>query len=136
LAGFSSFGCGGEAMAEAAETFRSKVRAIFAEYFGDRAPHLASNGAQVVITAALVNELDLERAADVGFHLSDWGEDAAFLVALHLFPERFTVEEIRDGVTAMLIHAPNHIAAAAQLAGWPIQDVFKVGLKLGDRPEP
>ena len=119
-------------MAEAAETFRRKVRTIFAELVGDRAPNLGRNGAQEVISAALAEDLGVERAADVGFHLSDWGEDAAFLVALHFFPERFTVEEIREGVTALLIHAPNHIAAAAHLAGWPLHDVFEVGLKLDD----
>jgi hypothetical protein len=85
-----------------------------------------------VIAAALTDELGVQHAADVGFHLSDWGEDAAFLVAVHLLPERFTVKEIRDGVMAVLIHAPNHIAAAAHLAGWPLRDVFKVGLKLDD----
>jgi hypothetical protein len=119
-------------MAEALETFRQKVRALFAELAGERARKLGTNGAQSVIAAALTDELGLERAADVAFHLSDWGEDAAFLVGVHLFPERFTVEEIRDGVIALLIHAPNHIAAGAQLAGWPLRDLFNVGLKLDD----
>jgi hypothetical protein len=30
-------------------------------------------------------------------------------------------------LTALLIHAPNHLAAAAKLAGWPVRDVFGVG---------
>jgi hypothetical protein len=119
-------------MAEPTETFRRMVRTILAELAGERALNLETNGAQNVIAAALTDELGPERAADVAFHLSDWGEDAAFLVAVHLFPERFTVEEIRDGVTALLIHAPNHLAAAAHLAGWPLRDVFTVGLKLDD----
>jgi hypothetical protein len=76
--------------------------------------------------------MDTGHAADIAFHLSDWAEDAAFLIALHLFPERFTVKEIHEGVVALLIHAPNHIAAAAHLAGWPLRDVFGVGLKLDD----
>jgi hypothetical protein len=115
-------------MAEATETFRRKVRTIFSELAGERAPKLERNGAENVIAAALTDEFGLERAFDVAFHLSDWGEDAAFLVALHLYPERFTVEEIREGVLAFVIHAPNHIAAAAHLSEWPISDVFKVGL--------
>jgi hypothetical protein len=119
-------------MAEATETFRRKVRTIFSELAGERAPRLGTNGAQNVIAAALTDDLGPERAADVAFHLSDWGEDAAFLVAVHLFPERFTVEEIRDGVMALLIHAPNHIAAGAHLAGWPLRDLFEVGLTLDD----
>jgi hypothetical protein len=108
------------------------VRTIFAELAGERAPRLGANGAQGVIAAALTDELGPERADHVAFHLSDWGEDAAFLVAVHLFPERFTVEEIRNGVLAFLIHAPNHIAAGAHLAGWPVQDLFEVGLRLDD----
>lgn len=126
------FGDGVEEMAEAEQTFRRKVRTVFAELVADRAANLGRNSAQDVISAALANELGVDHAADVGFHLSDWREEAAFLVALHLFPDRFTVEEIRDGVTALLIHAPNHIAAAAHLAGWPLHDVFKVGLRVGD----
>src|SRR5262245_4117000 len=119
-------------MAETVETYRRKVRTILAELAAERAPNLGRNGAQNVIAAALAEELGPERAADVAFHLSDWGEDAAFLVAVHLFPERFTVDEIRDGVMALLIHAPNHVAAAAHLAGWPLRDVFEVGLRLDD----
>jgi hypothetical protein len=46
---------------------------------------------------------------------------------LILFPERFTEEQIRDGIEAFIIHAPNHIAAAAKLRGLPIQDIFTVG---------
>jgi hypothetical protein len=126
------FGAEVDKMAKPTETFLRKVRTIFDELAGERAPKLGMNGALSVIAAALADDFGPERAADIGFHLSDWGEDAAFLVALHLFPERFTVEEIRDGVTALLIHAPNHIAAAAHLAGWPLHDVFRVGLKLDD----
>jgi hypothetical protein len=37
----------------------------------------------------------------------------------------FTKEEIADGVRDFLIHAPNHVAQAAQLIGFPIRDVFK-----------
>jgi hypothetical protein len=73
------------------------------------------------------SEIDGERARDVAFHLSDWHADAAFIVALHLFPERFTREEIDEGVRDFLIHAPNHVAAAAALFGFPIQDIFEVG---------
>ena len=53
----------------------------------------------------------------IGFHLIDWQAEAAFLVALSLYPERFTDEEIQDGVEAFLIHAPSHVVEAARLAG-------------------
>ncbi len=43
-----------------------------------------------------------------------------------LFPERFAADELREGVRSFLIHAPNHVAAAAKLDGRPIEDVFGV----------
>ncbi len=67
-----------------------------------------------------------EKAMDIAFHLSDWSSDAAFLVALHLFPDAFTEEEIREGMMMFIIHAPNHVAAAAALAGDPIRNIFEI----------
>jgi hypothetical protein len=62
---------------------------------------------------------------DIGFNVGDWHGDAAFLVALHLFPERFTDEEIDEGVRRMLLHVPAHVIAAARLAGYSTEDVFR-----------
>ena len=59
-----NMGSGVEGMAEAAETFRRKVRTIFAELVGDRAPNLGRNGAQGMISAALADDLGVEHAAD------------------------------------------------------------------------
>jgi len=73
------------------------------------------------------DEFAEERAQDIGFHLSDWHAEAAFLVAAHLFPDRFTPAEISAGISAFLIHAPNHVAAAAALYGYPVEDIFEVG---------
>lgn len=58
-----------------------------------------------------------EKARDIGFHMADWNWDAAFVVAVHLFPERFTPDEIAAGVGLFLAHAPNHIRAACGLTG-------------------
>jgi len=71
--------------------------------------------------------LNPEVAQEIAFHLSDWRDEAAFLVALNIAPELFTQQEIEEGVTACLIHIPNHIAAAAKLAGWKMKDIFNVG---------
>jgi hypothetical protein len=110
-----------------------KVATILAEIAGDRAARLSGlNPASTFLVNALVPETTVEKAADIAFHLTDWAADAAFLVAVQLYPERFTDEEIREGVLAFIIHAPNHVAAAAHLSGWPVRDVFKVGLKLVD----
>ena len=120
------------------ESFRVKVRALFAEHFGGAADHLeqAVDKGFVSAIAAAYPRLDEDRAFDLAFHLSDWREDAAFLLALSLVPEQFTPEEVEDGVTAFLVHAPNHVAAAAKLGGWPITDIFDLGVLDGDNESP
>jgi hypothetical protein len=112
---------------------RAKVATIFEELVGQKAGDLCEglcDGAvaeRVKEALLLVNdEMDEETARDIGFHLSDWHVEAAFIVALHLFPERFTPKEIADGVLSFIIHAPNHAAAAAALHGHPVEDVFGV----------
>ena len=121
-------------MSEGKSDVREKVASLFAELADTRAIRLDASrfahDANGAIASALSAEFGAEQAVDIAFHLSDWGADAAFIVAVHLFPERFTANEIREGVQAFLIHAPNHVAAAAHLANWPIRDVFGVGLKL------
>lgn len=110
-----------------------KVAVIFRELAGERAS--AVDGSRFpanvtsTITAAIMgddaDEAKILHADEIAFHLTDWSAEAAFLVALHLFPERFTKEEIEEGVLAFLIHAPNHIVAAARLSGHPVEDIFK-----------
>ncbi len=103
------------------DTVRQKVAAIFAELVGDLAKRLDSGviaePAMSAITAAFVEDYGELKAADIGFHMADWNSDAAFIVAVHLFPERFTREEIEAGVGLFLVHAPNHIRAACGLTG-------------------
>jgi hypothetical protein len=106
---------------------REKVAAIFRELAGKHAERLSGSyylaDVNSRITAALAGEgreEEILRQDGIGFHLVDWQAEAAFLVALSLYPERFTDEEIREGVDAFLIHAPSHVAEAARLAGVPI----------------
>jgi hypothetical protein len=47
------------------------------------------------------------------------------IVALHLYPERFTPKEIEAGVELFLCHVPNHVIAAARLAGHPVEDSLR-----------
>jgi hypothetical protein len=119
-------------MPDAHDSVAEKVLAIFRELVGDRAECLdgstPSSAARRALETALADDYDPERAADVAFHLIDWNWDAAFLVAVHLFPERFTAEELAAGAGMVLLHAPNHLAAAATLIHHPVQDVFKVGV--------
>ena len=106
-----------------------QVLAIFREFVGERASQLsiAIPDAQATIREALLTKHPEEIAHDIAFHLTDWQSDAAFIVAILLFPERFTRAQIRDGVQRFAIHAPNHTAAAAKLCGFPVSDIFEIG---------
>ena len=119
-------------MADSTPSLHEKVEAIFRELAGDRVAMLSATTLPAGITSTITAALAAEDASDeeilhadeIAFHLTDWNSEAAFLVALHLFPERFTPEEIREGVEAFLIHAPHHIIAAARLAGHPTDDIL------------
>ena len=101
-----------------------KTAAIFRELVGDLSERLSGSrylaDVNSRITAALMKEGEDEDVLlhkdKIGFHLIDWQAEAAFIVALSLFPERFTDEEVRDGVWGVLIHAPSHLVEAARLA--------------------
>ena len=114
---------------DAHDSVREKAWAIFADAFGSRADILKggvpARGANDALGAALAEDYDPAVADEIGFHLVDWEADAAFLVAVLLFPERFTSEELQAGVTMLLVHAPAHLMAAARLAGYDAHDIFK-----------
>ena len=76
-----------------------------------------------VIASALADDFG-DKAEDIAFHMADWNSDAAFIVAVHLFPERFTKEEIAAGIGLFLAHAPNHIRAACGLSGQYVWENF------------
>jgi hypothetical protein len=119
-------------MSEPYDSVRQKVSAIFTEIAGQRANMLEGSRLPAnitsTITAALVEShcvtTDILKADEIAFHLTDWNSDAAFLVALHLFPERFTPEEISAGIDLFLVHVPAHVIAAARLTGNSTDDVF------------
>jgi hypothetical protein len=112
-----------------------KTIAIFQELLGKRTayPFVPVPKVQEVLRKALRKQFWRQKqftnqvASDIAFHMTDWNHDGAFLMALFLFPERFSPEEIRWGLSDFLVHAPNHIVAAAKLHGWPVSDVFGVG---------
>jgi hypothetical protein len=117
---------------DAHDSVRKKVQAIFTELAGDRARMLEGStfpaGITSTITLALAGpdptQDHILHADQVAFHLTDWNADAAFIVALHLFPERFTSEEIEAAVDMFLIHVPAHVMAAARLGGHEAKDIF------------
>jgi hypothetical protein len=107
-----------------------KVLQIFRELAGEKAARLSTThfpaDVNSRITAAISDSEskdDVLAADHIGFHLVDWHADAAFIVALSLFPERFTDEEVRDGVDSFLTHAPAHVVAAARLSNTPIANL-------------
>lgn len=111
---------------------QDKVIAIFRELVGDRASRLEGSFYPADVNSRITeslcdakNENEPLRKDSIGFHLVDWQRDAAFIVALTLFPERFTNEEIRDEVDSFLWHVPAHIIEAARLAGYPVENIFK-----------
>lgn len=120
-------------MADPTCSVRKKVDTIFRELAGDRAVNLVATTLPAGITSTITAAIAAEEASDeeilhadnIAFHLTDWNVEAAFLVALHLFPERFTPEEIREGVEAFLIHVPHHIMTAARLAGYPTGEILE-----------
>ncbi len=118
---------------------RLKVDDIFRELVGDRVirvdPSRHNADVIAIIARALSPTPGDRKAYDIAFHLSDWASEAAFIVALQLFPERFSPAEIASGVDRFLVHAPNHIAAAAALSGQPIEDIFEVGALRGGSDE-
>jgi len=110
------------------DSVREKVSAIFRELVGDRAREVDASVLSVrthdAIAAALAERYGDDTAAKVGLQMSDWNADAAFVVALHLFPERFTPDEIEAGIGMFLIHAPNHIREACRLTNTYVWENF------------
>jgi len=113
------------------DAYRRKVDEIFRELAGpERAKWLGADVPsrcmlQIAQAVSAQSGYAEEVGWDIGMHVADWQADAAFLVALHLFPERFTPEEIDEGVHSLLLHVPAHVMAAARLAGYPAADVFR-----------
>ena len=119
-------------MPDASESVRAKVQAIFAGLVGKRAQVLESTMFPGAITSAVAAALSGPAASEatvlhndqLAFHLTDWASDAAFVVALHLFPERFTPEEVEAGVISLLVHVPGHVVTAAKLGGYSTEDLL------------
>ena len=103
----------------------TKVDTIFRELVGPLADRLSgahypadvSSRIAAVLAKGETKAEEITKSKDIAFHLVDWQAEAAFIVALTLFPERFTDKEIDEGVTAFLIHAPSHVVRAAKLFG-------------------
>ena len=116
-----------------------KVQSLFRDLVGDVAlqldGHVFPDAISKRIAEALYEDFDEETAKKIAFHLVDWNSDAAFLVALHLWPGKFSKKEINEYLYRLIPHTPDHLAAAAKLFGTPITDVFEVGALDGEDEE-
>jgi hypothetical protein len=119
-------------MSEAHDTLSEKVRAIFTDAFGGGADQLRGDKPAFAglnaLQKALTDEFGLQVADEIAFHLAECNWNSAFIVAVCLFPERFTDEELLVGAKLVLSDAPDHLAAAAKLSGNPVKDVFQIGV--------
>jgi uncharacterized protein len=115
-------------MSDPIESVNDKVLAVFGELVGERASRLdgsvLASSAIDAATAALTSDYGEAKAANIALHMADWNWDAAFVVALHLFPERFSPEEIDAGIGLFLWHAPNHIREACRLTNTYVWESF------------
>jgi hypothetical protein len=113
---------------DALDSYRNKVDSIFCEMAGSRADALRADrlAKDVIlrIKSVFLEQYSPDIASTLGMHLSDWIADGAFLVALHLFPERFTDGEIEAGIDMFLGHAPNHICAACKITSTYVWEDF------------
>jgi len=100
------------------DTMRRKVSELFSAIPQDRIERLSPVGEAVeamdAIAAAFGDVCDEETAHTIAFGVGDWPGSAAFLVAVHLCPERFTPLELREGVEYFLLQARD-ISESAQL---------------------
>jgi hypothetical protein len=119
----------------ARETAQQKVEAIFRDAFGERAARVFTHHnvapTMEVVCEAFANELPPARAEALGFNMADWGRDAAFVIALHLYPERFTAEEIREATDCLAAHVPYHVSAVADLLDYPEIEPYKTDENAG-----
>jgi hypothetical protein len=115
-------------MSDPHESVTRKVHDLFARIVGERSRRLDGTVVPAVameaISGALAEHYGPERAQKVAFHMADWNGDAAFVVAVHLFPEEFTAGEIEAGIGLFMSHAPNHIRAACSLTGLYVWENF------------
>jgi hypothetical protein len=111
-----------------------KVQLLFQRVVGERAAILRGDRFPAEIndriTAAILggelgsNVNDAVKLDGIGFHLVEWNSGAAFIVALMLFPDEFSDEEIREGVELFLLDAPAHCIEAARLGGYSTENPF------------
>ena len=112
---------------ERSQAARRSARAKTSEVLGtalsglsERARLQRQRVARNAIQLALGKSHGSRDAGEIAFHLSEWFEQAAFLVALQLDPKRFSRAEVEASVSDVLANVLDHIWEAARVAGYPL----------------
>ena len=112
---------------ERSRAARRSARAKTSEVLGpalsglsERALRQRQRAARNAIQLALGKSHGSSDASEIAFHLSEWFEEAAFLVALQLDPKRFSRAEVEASVSDVLANVLDHIWEAARVAGYPL----------------
>ena len=116
------------------KALRTKVHLLLRKAFGPKAERLLffdnSGEAAQAVRAAYHRRIRKEKAVDLAFHLLDWREEGAFVIALNLFPEKFSPEEIREGILGFVCHAPYHVNGVSKALD------FDISVPEDDEPKP
>jgi len=112
-----------------------KAREIFREFLGDKRCNTLDVQDRIAkaVAEGTTKKKFLKKGLEIGFHMMDWHGDARFLIALSLFPDRFTNAEIRQGVIWFLNHAGYHVPEAERLIMYPTRTNYRD--KFGERKE-
>jgi len=104
-----------------------KAREIFREFLGDKRCNTLDVQDRIAkaVAEGTTKKKFLKKGLEIGFHMMDWHGDARFLIALSLFPDRFTNAEIRQGVIWFLNHAGYHVPEAERLIMFPIRSHYR-----------
>lgn len=79
------------------------------------------------IEAVFAESLSKDKAAKVGFHMTDWLDDLSELLNVFESPSSADEKEFETKVLAFLAHATDHVVAANKLtSGLAITDTFKL----------
>ncbi|MBI4528023.1 MAG: hypothetical protein HY695_29865 [Deltaproteobacteria bacterium] len=109
-----------EAARRSARAKTSQVLSQAISNLSERALSQRQRAAQKAIQEALGKTHGVRDAREIAFHLSEWFEEAAFLVALQLDPARFSKAEIKAGVSDVLACVLDHVWEAVRVAGGPL----------------
>lgn len=76
--------------------------------------------------------LSSNNANAISLHIGDVYEDWKRIIPLLESSDTADSELLGDEIQSMLLHAPNHLMAAAHLMGIPLKDVWELGISIDE----